>query len=206
MRRKPQQQRSRVMVQTILEAGFVTLAKRGLEGTTTVHIADTAGISVGTLYQYFANKEDVFEAMNHHFVAEIMQMLRELAPEVIHRTVRDVVELMLYRFSDLLRRDDERYLKCIRHGAWGDVVRHTQRVEAALMDIVMQYVMHNPDLLRMPSLRTVSYIIINGGVFSVVHHLSSPRPDLSFEQLVDGLAHMADSYVQAELARAPTSS
>ena len=57
--RKPRQTRSKVTVDTIIEAGFIAVATNGTSGTTTRHIADIAGVSVGSLYEYFKNKEEV---------------------------------------------------------------------------------------------------------------------------------------------------
>ncbi|MEY2838869.1 MAG: hypothetical protein RJB60_1168, partial [Pseudomonadota bacterium] len=59
--RKPIQQRSIATVEAIVEAGFMAVAEHGLAGTTTRHIATLAGISVGSLYEYFTNKEEVYE-------------------------------------------------------------------------------------------------------------------------------------------------
>ena len=47
--RKPRQNRSKVTVDTIIEAGFIAVAANGTSGTTTRHIADIAGVSVGSL-------------------------------------------------------------------------------------------------------------------------------------------------------------
>ncbi|WP_413140842.1 TetR/AcrR family transcriptional regulator, partial [Acinetobacter baumannii] len=51
--RKPRQARAKVTVDTIIEAGFIAVALHGPSGTTTRHIAEIAGVSVGSLYEYF---------------------------------------------------------------------------------------------------------------------------------------------------------
>ena len=53
--RKPRQARAKVTVDTIIEAGFIAVALHGPSGTTTRHIAEIAGVSVGSLYEYFKN-------------------------------------------------------------------------------------------------------------------------------------------------------
>ena len=58
--RKPRQARSKATVEAILEAAAQVLRRDGLEGCTTARIAKRAGVSVGTLYQYFPNKEAVY--------------------------------------------------------------------------------------------------------------------------------------------------
>ena len=74
MARKPQQKRAKVTVETIIEAGFISVAQSGIEGTTTRQIAEIAGIGVGSLYEYFTNKEDIYDAMSQHFVNEVLKM------------------------------------------------------------------------------------------------------------------------------------
>ena len=63
MRKAPKQKRSREMVSRLLDATAATIAERGLDGTTTNHIAEQAGVSIGSLYQYFPDKEALVEAL-----------------------------------------------------------------------------------------------------------------------------------------------
>src|SRR5580658_4491762 len=55
-RKQPQQARSSELVATILEAAVRVLAKEGAQRFTTARVAEKAGVSVGSLYQYFPNK------------------------------------------------------------------------------------------------------------------------------------------------------
>jgi AcrR family transcriptional regulator len=58
-RKQPRQARSERLVATILEAAIRVLARDGARGFTTARVAETAGVSVGSLYQYFPNKESI---------------------------------------------------------------------------------------------------------------------------------------------------
>jgi len=67
--KKPRQRRSRVTYNAILEATTQLLIERGYAATTTNHIAERAGISIGSLYQYFPNKEAIaVELLQRHIV------------------------------------------------------------------------------------------------------------------------------------------
>jgi AcrR family transcriptional regulator len=55
-RKQPQQARSAELVATILEAAVQVLAKEGAQRFTTARVAEKAGVSIGSLYQYFPNK------------------------------------------------------------------------------------------------------------------------------------------------------
>ena len=56
LRKSPRQARSRETVEVLLEAATRVLVEAGFEGASTNRIARVAGVSVGSLYQYFPNK------------------------------------------------------------------------------------------------------------------------------------------------------
>lgn len=199
MTRKPQQQRSKATVDAIIEAAFICAAERGLSATTTRHIADVAGISVGSLYEYFGNKEAIFDAASQRFVAEVVEMIEPLVPTLARLSIHETVYTLLMAFSDFLRKNDERYLKCARHALQLDFKDYLEPITQILMQLVMQHVMHNPQSMRLRNISTMSYIFINGGIFAVVRHLSDRNPPMSFEELSHGLADMVGHYVDQEL-------
>ena len=62
-RRAPKQERAQEKIELILEAATRIIDKDGLEGLTTNRIAELAGISIGTLYQYFGSKAAILEVL-----------------------------------------------------------------------------------------------------------------------------------------------
>jgi AcrR family transcriptional regulator len=62
-RRDPKQLRSRAIVEAIVEAGRQLLADEGASSLTTNRIADRAGVSIGSLYRYFPNKQAILAAI-----------------------------------------------------------------------------------------------------------------------------------------------
>src|SRR6516225_323090 len=58
-RKLPQQARSTRLVEAILQAAVRVLEQDGAAGFTTVRVAERAGVSVGSLYQYFPNKQSI---------------------------------------------------------------------------------------------------------------------------------------------------
>lgn len=181
------------MVDAIVEAGFVSLARNGPEGTTTRHIADIAGISVGSLYQYFPDKQAVYAAMQQRVVTDLIVFLRELTPELLQKDVREGTSMLLFRFRDWARKDNDRYLVYARHAMQFDFGQDMDRLEAALMDLVMQYLLQNPVFARLPNLQGVIYVLINGGVFAMIRFLSTPQPRITFEQFVDGVVRLVSA-------------
>lgn len=63
MRRRPQQERALEKVGLMLEAATRILDKHGLAGLTTNRVAEVAGVSIGTVYQYFNDKSELLDAL-----------------------------------------------------------------------------------------------------------------------------------------------
>jgi AcrR family transcriptional regulator len=62
-RKKPLQARAQSTVRAILEATVQVLDREGPEAATTTRIAEVAGVSVGTLYQYFSHRDAILDAL-----------------------------------------------------------------------------------------------------------------------------------------------
>ncbi|MDO9234703.1 MAG: TetR/AcrR family transcriptional regulator [Aquabacterium sp.] len=200
MPRKPTQKRAIVTVDAIVEAGFMAVASHGLAGATTRHIATLAGISVGSLYEYFANKEEVYEAMNRKLVEDIIGTIKPLIPSLTHMGIAEAIRTMLHAVGALLRRDNNRYLQCARHGIQSDIKADLTPINRVLIELMMQYLMHHPRYARLINLSAFSYIAINGGMFTLMKHLNEENPSISYDKLVDGLANMMAHYADGELA------
>lgn len=71
-RKQPVQARSKLTVQAILEGTAQVLVQLGYDGTTTGAVAERAGVSIGTLYQYFPNKEALVAGLMGKHVDEVV--------------------------------------------------------------------------------------------------------------------------------------
>jgi AcrR family transcriptional regulator len=75
-RKKPQQARSNDLVAAILEAALQVLAREGAQRFTTTRVAERAGVSVGSIYQYFPNKAAILFRLQSDEWRETTNMLR----------------------------------------------------------------------------------------------------------------------------------
>lgn len=87
------------MVEMLLEAATRVLIRDGYEGLTTNRVAEEAGASVGSLYQYFSNKTELVAALLDQHTTRMMSALRAEAPRILalplEAAVRRFVELMI---------------------------------------------------------------------------------------------------------------
>lgn len=102
-RRSPRQARARATIAAILEAAARILEERGLDGFTTNHVAERAGVGIATLYQYFPDKDAIVLAIAEQERDRLTATLAEIlarAPDVGREgTVRAIVRMMVRAFE-----------------------------------------------------------------------------------------------------------
>jgi len=76
IRRIPKQKRSREKYEAILSASIIVLSREGYVATNTSNIAQEAGVAVGSLYEYFPNKESIFMAFLDTQVEDILRQIK----------------------------------------------------------------------------------------------------------------------------------
>ncbi|MBN3725961.1 TetR family transcriptional regulator [Burkholderia sp. Ac-20379] len=81
-RKAPQQARSTELVAAILEAAIQVLAKEGAARFTTARVAEKAGVSVGSVYQYFPNKAAILFRLQSDEWRRTAEMLRAILEDV----------------------------------------------------------------------------------------------------------------------------
>jgi AcrR family transcriptional regulator len=98
-RKSASQERSRLTVEALLEATARVLMKDGYDRASTNKIAAVAGVSIGSLYQYFPSKEALVAAVIDRHMHEMMQAVRDALAKVATRPIevaaRELVSVML---------------------------------------------------------------------------------------------------------------
>lgn len=135
-RKLPQKQGSEQTVEAILQATARLLERRGHGRLTTNHIAETAGVSIGSLYQYFPNKDAICHALSerhHRQHADLyIRRLEEVATLPVEDQVRAMVRVNyeIARASPVLSRN--LYVELARIGGMDPLRAMRERIEAAL--------------------------------------------------------------------------
>jgi len=83
-RKQPQQARSAELVAAILQAGAQVLAREGATRFTTARVAEKAGVSIGSLYQYFPNKAAILYRLQTQEWQQTSDLLRRLLEDARH--------------------------------------------------------------------------------------------------------------------------
>jgi AcrR family transcriptional regulator len=133
-RKIPRQQRSREMVERILAAGRTVVLRDGYDAASTNRIAAEAGISPGSLYQYFPNKDAVLSAIvgrysddvSERITAALADRFDETGPEMVTATLEalldaleDNTELLRIVADELPRNENRARAEALEQGVTG---------------------------------------------------------------------------------------
>jgi AcrR family transcriptional regulator len=104
-RRRPRQARSKALVDAILDAAAQVLSAEGPERTTTNRIAERAGVSVGSIYQYFPDKQALYTALGERYVERLRSALSEVWPAVMAAPPGEILPRVLGGLLEVSTRD-----------------------------------------------------------------------------------------------------
>ena len=94
-RKTPAQSRSRVTVEAIYEATIQVLLRDGMNDLTTTRVAERAGVSVGTMYQYFPNKQALVYALNARYLDALAARIEATCREQAGAPLAQMVEALI---------------------------------------------------------------------------------------------------------------
>ena len=194
-RKAPAQDRSRATVDVILEAAARILVKGGYAAFTTNRVAETAGVSVGSLYQYFPNKQSLLGELMRRHVEELERGMAAITADAAKRplaeTVRALIEdnvrahLVNPALHQVLSEEVPRLGPLDWRIAFGR--RAAERVRTALETRRSELAIGDLDL---------AVYLITGTVESAIHDAICERPgDLHSGALAEELTRMLVGYL-----------
>jgi len=104
-RKEPTQARSRAMVDALLDATTRILVKEGWDALSTNRVAQVAGVSVGSLYQYFPSKESLLHAVMKRWGTQVVEEMTELATSLADASIEEGVPILVRAALDISRVD-----------------------------------------------------------------------------------------------------
>ena len=108
-RRKPKQRRARETVDAVLEAVVKLLKREGFTAVTTNRVAQVAGVSIGSVYQYFPDKQAIFVALHQRHIQEIDRIVQSTLIEHAASSLQDLMSAMIEAMIDAHETDPELY-------------------------------------------------------------------------------------------------
>ena len=197
-RRRPRQERSRATVEAILEAGAQVLVEVGYDRASTNRIAKRAGVSVGTLYQYFPNKEALFAELLDRHTDELMQVigakLLAMVGEPLPIATRELVKVML----DAHRVNPELHRVFVETVEQLGLVEQIRDVTSRAATLVRTYLGQRKDELRVPDLDRATFIVVTC-VEAITHNAVVSNPEyLADDSLLDETTELLLRYLMKD--------
>jgi AcrR family transcriptional regulator len=100
-RKTPIQARSTVTVEAISEATIQVLLTHGAERLTTTRVADRAGVSVGTLYQYYPNKQSLLYAVFEDHMDKVSRAVETACADACYKPMSEMIRRVVEAFVDI---------------------------------------------------------------------------------------------------------
>jgi AcrR family transcriptional regulator len=194
MRKIPKQERSRLLVESILDATAIVIAKHGLAAATTARITDEVGISIGSLYQYFDNKEDLYEALLERIVEKLITLVEKQSLTKEPFTLSVWVTTLLNDVWDFLEADNGLYLQVVRNWSQLDFVSGMDVLEQKMLSLLSVYLLQQPTRIspNTGDLPARLYILTNSILFTLLRYISKPSPLVSRQSLIAEFANMVE--------------
>jgi AcrR family transcriptional regulator len=195
-RKSPVQARSTASVDAILKATVQVLLKVGKEKLTTTRVAARAGVSVGTLYQYFPNKSALLRAAMRLHMEEILAEVDRVCVAQRGQPVEQMAEALAVAFLAAKMRDPKksRALYAVSSDVEGAKIAAggMTRVNRAIVRLLESA----PELLKkdLQLMATVLQSTIAGVKRQL---LESDMPEAQFEVMQRELVLVVRSYVRA---------
>jgi AcrR family transcriptional regulator len=196
VRKQPSQQRSRDMVAQLLQAAARVIAERGLESASTNHIAEAAGVSVGSLYQYFDSKDALVEALLQQFAQRVLTVVDERLRSLIDADARTITRGILEAVFEVAEQDPcQRELA--RHWHLLRTQSSFKALEQHMIEACRLYLLRHHRDYHIDNLPAALFVSINSLHYTVAHYLGQERPTLSRAEVIGALSDMLAAYLQA---------
>jgi AcrR family transcriptional regulator len=195
-RKQPRQERSRATIDAILTATARILEREGFDRASTNRIAEAAGVSIGSLYQYFPSKEALVAALvERHIESMSRDLLAEMASVAqapLAVAVRRMVELMLRAHAVDPRLHKVLVEQVPRVGR----LERVHELEDTMTRVARAYLEAHRAEVRPRDLDLAAFVAVTT-VEALTHAATLTRPDLVGEaRFVDEVTDVVLRYLQ----------
>ena len=199
-RKTPIQARSVASVDAILKATIQVLLQVGKERLTTTRVAFRAGVSVGTLYQYFPNKKALLQAALKRHLEDVAEAVEFVCKEQENRTIRQMVTALITAFLEAKMRVARTSAALYSVSSDVDGAKIVRQIGTRFHKAIVRMLRtaSNP-LATDPQLVAAMLLASMSGVIRIL--LESSTPEQQFDDLREELIFSACAYLDACSAR-----
>ncbi len=198
-RKAASQQRSRATVDALIEATARILVREGFDKASTNRIAEVAGVSVGSLYQYFPSKEALVVAVAERHQQEIMQTVRGELAEVLAEPVEKAVRKLIAVAVKAHRVDPKLHRVLAEQIPRVGKLEKLETLNPENFILFSRYLESHRDELRVHDLELASFVCvttIEALTHNAVLHHAKMLSGEAMEALIDEGARLVTGYLK----------
>jgi AcrR family transcriptional regulator len=200
-RKSPVQARSTASVDAILEATIQVLLSVGKERLTTTKVALRAGVSVGTLYQYFPNKSALLQAALKRHLNEVAHAIEAVCQQQRGNTLEQMATALMTTFLDAKIRDTKTSVALYSVSSDVDGTKIVQQNGVRSNKAIAEMLKTSREPLTTDP-QLVAFMLQSTMVGVSRRLLESPAPEKQFNPILQELIFLARAYLKA-CARRP---
>jgi AcrR family transcriptional regulator len=194
-RKAPRQARSQATVKAILDAAARVLVERGYAATTTNLVAERAGVSVGSLYQYFPNKDALIAALHDRHAREMNSVIDRALERSGELGFDEAVELILSGLVEAHRVEAGLHRVLETQLAGLDMLDEHEAAEEKMASQFRCLLERYPDEIKVPDLRLAVYILMHA-LHGLIHAVVRERPSgISIRQATREMVRLTRLYL-----------
>ena len=176
-RKSPSQQRSQLTVAALLKATAHILVKEGYESASTNRIAAAAGVSIGSLYQYFPSKEALVAAVVDRHMQEMLELLRAAVDRVREQPVESATRELVKVMIDAHRVDPRLHRALVEQVPRVGRLENVRAIDREAYTLIRAYLEAHRDELRVADLDVASFVCV-ATVEALTHAAVVNRPEV----------------------------
>lgn len=196
MKKPAKQDRAKATIEAILQGAARVLVKDGYEGTNTNRIAEVAGVSIGSVYQYFANKEAIIGELIESHIQKLMDVFvnnfNTLSTVSLKDGIRILIRAMIEARSvepKLQRVFDEQLPKI------GKLSRLLREYEKQAVEMIRDYLHSKQNEVAIKNIETAAYISVHAVEAVILVALNNRQDILTGGHLEDELTNLITRYL-----------
>ena len=196
IRKEPRQSRAKETVEVLLTAAARILTSEGFEALTTNRVATVAGVSVGSLYQYFPNKEALVRALCERHTRGVRDRIRARFEEAWEGPHEALSRAVIHGMVEIRRHQPKLHQELLRLAPAVGGLQELHAVEQEIEALLARYIASRPKEFGTadPALRA---FIVCHAVQACVHGAVLEKPNwLKDDRLVEELVAMVTRYLR----------
>ncbi len=196
-RKSPQQTRSRVTVEAILDGAIRVVEQEGSLALTTTRIAQAAGVSVGTLYQYFPNRKSILDALQEREFQRTLSMMQEVMLDSQPGSTDELARAVIRGLFRLYGAAPELHRVLVIEGLVGEAPEQVKAFDLHMVSLVRSVLTGARLTCRRRNVDAAAFVAYQSVRAAMMAHLLESPPGIDEAALTDELADLLHRYLVA---------